>query len=368
MKNNLIILGAGPRGIACAIQALKYKDLLNIYLIDNNPVSTWQFPNMVIDMEMRSPITFDLVTYQQDLQEYSLSNYLGYNTKPVFTQKEIEANNIFCKRIEFVNYLKDCIKRIKFEGVEVIKQKVISVSKEEIIFTTGRIKYKHLIIATGKETEAPVIPVYLANKNICFCEDLYTVDWTKYTPCVVGSGQFAAEMVDYLSDNYNKTIYWARNHNVKVEQYPVPSFKQWKNFSALSLHYYKNLGTLQTKLAYINKVKDWSPSITPHINNKLEKKNNQIKYIKSEDIKTKNNKFLLAVGKRQDLYKLPFTFGFKLSQLPNKIPSLNKNFASSTPNIYFTGLLAMHTGGPQQGSIISSGETARIILKSIASS
>ena len=71
---NITIIGAGPRGLSLALYALfkNYK----VTLIDSNPLHTWASDYLISDLEMKSPLSFDLVTYIKELQEFSLSNYL----------------------------------------------------------------------------------------------------------------------------------------------------------------------------------------------------------------------------------------------------------------------------------------------------
>ena len=366
-KKTLVILGSGPRGIATAIQALKYKDKFNIYLIDSEPLSTWEYPNMVVDMKMRSPISFDLVTYQKDLQEYSLTNYLKYKFKPSFTQLGIEKNNIFCKRIEFLHYLQNCLQKIEQEGITIIKEQISSITKTQVKLKTRSINYNYLVIAVGRNAEEPVIPNYLRGNKIYFVKDIYTKQWGPNDQLyIVGSGQLASEIAAYIVHT-NKTINWAFNHDVKIEQYPVPSYKDWGKFSALSNYYYNSFNKIESKIDYLKRVKEWGPSITPYIFKKLNEKANNINIIQSKNIiVNKDFKYILALGRRPNLNNLPLDFNIASSNLPEQIPLLNSYFGSTTcPNIFFTGRLATHTGGPSQGSIISSGETARIILESI---
>lgn len=367
MKKSIVILGCGPRGLTAALQALKYKDKYNIYLIDPSPISTWKYPHMVVDMKMRSPITFDLTTFQKDLQTYSLSNYLGYNTEPVFTQQEVEKNSIYCKREEFLKYLQYILNILQKEGVTLIKQKPTVISKDEIVFKSTKLQYNYLIIATGKFTEEPVIPNYIKHSNINFCKDVYSNNWVNKKVYVLGSGQFAAEIVNYLITTTNKHIFWVQSKEPKVEQYPAPSFKNWGLFSALSNYYYKNLSIKQTGEEYLKRVKSWGPSITPYINNKLLKNIDKYTVIKPNDIKIESNsEFILALGRRQNINNLPLDFSISKGYSQDKVPRLNRDFSSySNPNIYFTGLLSLELGGPNQGSLISCGETAKVILNSI---
>ena len=369
MKKDLVILGAGPRGLSVAIQALKYKDRLNIYLIDPRPISTWEEPHMVPNMMMRSPITFDLVTFQKDLQEYSLSNFLRFNLPYYPSQAQVELNEQFCSRKEFVDYLKFCLNKLIEEGVTLINKPPSLITKDKVILPSTTINYHSLVIATGKYTEEIVVPNYLNKDSIYICKDIYCSDWYKKNVYIIGSGQFSAELVDYVTDNYRASIKWVRTHNIKVEQYPVPSYKNWGKLTALGLHYKNNLSLETNRKSYLKKVKSWGPTITPHINKSLKDKKHKFKIINPEEIKlSKDNVYILASGRKPNLYKLPFDFRFTSGLLKENTAKLNNNFSAvGHPNIYFTGLLALEAGGPCQGSIISSGNTSKTILDSVVS-
>ena len=365
-KKTLVILGAGPRGLACAIQALKYKEKFNIYIIDPTPISTWKFPNMVINMKMRSPITFDLVTYQKDLEEYSLSNFLGILTKKD-NQEMLESNTTFCSRAEFVDYLEYCKNKLIKEGINLIKNKPLEISRTEIKFNKTQINYNYLIIATGKYTEEIVTPNYLKGLTTCVCNDMYTSDWNNKRVYVVGSGQFSSEIVDYLTDNIRSQLYWVTKYNQKIEQYPVPNFKHWNKLSALGTYYYKNLDIYSGGSNYLALTKKWGPTLTPHIKKQLDSKSTKFGITDPLNIPLdKSSIYVLALGRKQNLYKLPFNFRFPNSITRENVPNVTKDFNTYLyPNIYFTGQLALEAGGPQQGSIISSGFTGDIIMRSI---
>lgn len=367
MKKNLLILGAGPRGLALAIQAIQHKDKFNIYIIDANPISTWKYPNMVVNMTMRSPITFDLVTYQKDLIEFRLDTFLGKKSNRN-TQVNIEDNKEFCLRKEFVDYLEYCKSILLNNGVTFIKRKPEVISTNEIKFSNSTLKFDYLIVATGRETEKPNVPNYLKGLNLNTCSDMYSADWNKKKIYVVGSGQFSSEIVDYLTDNMRAQIYWVTKYNQKVEQYPVPSSKILGNLSALGTYYHKTC-SIKEGQDYIKLVKNWGPTITPLINNKLEQKRNKFGIIDPKNIPLdKEAIYVLALGRRQDLYRLPLDFRLPSSIFREGVPYLTKNFNSAKyTNVYFTGMLAIEVGGPQQGSIISSGYTGEVIINSILS-
>ena len=359
---HLVIVGAGPRGLAVALRALTYKDKFKISIVDPNPMSTWKFPNMLPEMEMRSPITFDLVTFQKDLQQYSLARFLKKEVVAE-TQRDVEFNNEFCRRKEFVNYLKSIIVLLKREGVNFIPRRTLEISTTFITTDKGDLHYDYLILAAGKATQNIKCPNYLKGKNLLTTDCLFDCSWFRKTVNVVGSGQQSAEVVEYLASQ-GARVFWLQKHTPKVHQYPIPSFREWGVASALGPFYSK---TATNRSKYLQDVKAWGPSITPYINNLLkQRKYTVIKNPGSTNNIDMNGQFFLATGYKNEIGLLPTTFNIKKNRNNTCLPDIVNSFqSSSNPNIYFTGSLASHFDGPRQGSIISSGLTAHTILLSI---
>lgn len=359
---HLVIVGAGPRGLAVALRALQYKDKFKISIVDPNPMSTWKFPYMLPDMEMRSPITFDLVTFQRDLQQYSLAKFLKKEVKAE-TQRDVEFNNEFCRRKEFVNYLKYVIALLKREGVSFVPRLTLGISATFITTDKGEIPYDYLVLAAGKATQKTKCPKYLRGKSLLTTECLFDCSWFKKPVNIIGSGQQSAEIVEYLASQGAK-VYWLQKHTPKVHQYPIPSFKEWGIASALGPYYSK---TAINRSKYLQDVKAWGPTITPYISNLLK----QRKYTVINNPGSTNDidmegQFFLATGYTNEIELLPTTFNIKKNRNNTLLPDIVNSFqSSSNPNIYFTGSLATHFDGPRQGSIISSGLTAHTILLSI---
>lgn len=359
---NLVIIGSGPRGLAVALKACLYKDKFNIYVVDKEPTSTWKFPNMLSNMEMRSPITFDLTTFQEQLKEYSLAKFLNKEVKDN-TQIEVENNTNFCKREEFIEYLKYIISILVKEGVKFIKREVKIIDNNFISTEIENIYYDYLVIATGKVSQEEKCPSFLKEKSLISTNDLFDIDWKDKIISVIGSGQQSAEVVEYLCSQ-KASVFWVQKEKPIVNQYPVPSYKEWGIASALGPYYSK---TSLNRFEYLMKVKQWGPSITPYINNLLitHKYTNIINPSSTSDLHI-SDYFLLATGFTQDINLLNINFNIKKNINNNKLPDIVNAFQSSShPNIYFTGTLAIQFDGPRQGSIISSGITAHTIILSI---
>lgn len=357
----LLIIGAGPRGLAIALQALQYN--LDIILLDPSPISTWTPPNIINDMYMRSPITFDLTTFNKELYNFSLPKFLNKDIA-VFTQEEVESIPLFCSRTEFKNYLNFIILYLKNQGIKFYREYVHTIDFNKVLTkSNNEFYFDYIVIASGRETQELKYPCYLNSNNIIPNNKLYFHKWNNKKVYVVGSGQQSAEYVYYLT-NHRANVTWIQKYTPKVNQYPIPSYLEWGSQTALGNFYIQQA---LDKNIYLKNVKDWMPSITPYIANKLK----EVKYDILFNPTTTNNidttsKFILATGYNQNIDKINFNFDLARDKINNYLPSIIKDFqSSSNSNIYFTGLLAARYDGPRQGSIISAADTATTILNSI---
>lgn len=357
----IVIIGAGPRGLAVALQA----SLLNKYeiiIIDKEPLSTWSYPKMLPDVEMRSPITFDLTTFIPSLNPYSLASFLD---KKIIanTQQQVEYNTTFCNRKEFRQYLNFIIDTLKSKGVIFSRENVNRISHNKILTSNNIITYDYLVVATGRKSQEALCPNYLNNLNRLSIEDSFNIDWFNKSIYVIGSGQQAAELTYYLGSN-KANVTWVQKHLPKIEQYPVPTIKQWGQQSALG-DFYSNY--IINKDEYLKNVKLWGPSITPSIYKKLKTITYKTLFNPSSTAELDTEAyFILATGFNQKVELLNFDFDIKRDKYTEKLPAIQKDFQSiSHPNIYFTGLLTLRYDGPRQGSIISAAITAQTILNSI---
>ena len=336
---HLVIIGAGPRGLAVALRASRHKDL-KVTVVDNSPISTWTFPNMLPDIQMRSPITFDLTTFYSELKDYSLPSFLGHRIE-AYTQRQVEDSTVYCGRQDFVKYLKFIIAQLKKEGVCFAKHNVCTISTDKIMCDDGvAINYDYLVMATGRKTQEAKLPIYLRNKVFTTMKTLHDEPWNNMAINVVGSGQQSAELVDFLCRQKAK-VTWIQKHEPKVTQYPVPSMKEWGLRSALGDFYATR--KYANKPRYLKEVKEWGPTITPFIANKLEGLKYEVLLNPSStnDINL-DSKFILATGFYQRIELLNLDFDIDINPIDGYLPKIEKDFASvSHPNIYFTGLFAV---------------------------
>lgn len=373
MKKKLYILGSGPRGLAVALYATQYLDKLDVYLVDKNEMSEWKSPKIITTMQMRSPVTFDLVTYEPELQDFSLANFVEERVAFSTVQKNIEQNKVYCSRTEFLNYLIDVRRRVIELGVKPIRKKVSEINSDCLNCSGRNHKFDYLIVAGGQSFTNVKKPYYSAqhDSKIITVEQMlrnrYHTLRNKFV--VYGSGQNAAETVALLAEK--NEVYWILKHEPKVTQYPVPDFKFWSIRSALGSAY---RNTIQ-KPIYWKQVRQWTPSITPYINNVLEERKENIIKIKPTSVQEVNGIMnevayvLCQTGSKPDIGLVPFQFEIARNPHSPCYPNIKNGFAStSNPNIFFTGTLCNLYDGPRQGSIISAGLTAKEILRNIINS
>jgi lysine/ornithine N-monooxygenase len=370
---NITIIGAGPRGLSVALYAL-YKNY-NITLIDSNPLHTWTSDYLIADLEMRSPLSFDLVTYIEGLQEFSLANYLELDYAFTNNQTTIESSKTKVTREQFCSYLQWVYSYLE-DKITIIQQTVVDVQTNKVYLANNTVIESDVVVfCTGYQGKSN-IPNWLANTNISNKQiKLSTVlqnkdNYLNKKWLVVGSGQGAAETVEYLC-NLSGNVTWAVNKKAKVSQYPAPTYSQWGSKSALG-GYYKSLTNYKDRLDYLKKVKQWQPSITPYIANKLKQVNYQTLQINNyNDISNLYVDYVvLAAGITPLFNALPTsTLVPTNAYLPN-FPDITANFKINLPNCnwYTSGILATAYDGPRQHSLISAGLTAKEIIEDIDAS
>lgn len=372
VKSGIGIVGSGPRALSVAIyaEALGKK----VYLIDPKPFSAWEYPNILPDLRMRSPISFDLVSFLgEDFKAWRLDSFLGtpYN---YISQQDIEASSCQLTRAEFLQYLNYCFNKLISRGVKHVPQSAIALGKDWIRLSDKSVlELEAVVVATGSNSIGKV-PSWISRtqhyEKLLSTQQIVELNPSGKEYAVVGSGQAAGEYVSYLAAN-NK-VYWITNKDYKIEQYPAPSFKDWGPKSALGEYYRYFRGDVSLQEAYLKAVKEWQPSITPSLFEDLSKHSSNIVEIRVESIKD-----ITLLMDRVD--SIVVCTGFKTSiqssSLLNEVQRLpsDPNFPlllsgfRSTSGIYFTGQLALRYDGPRQSSLVSAGITAKEILEDIYS-
>ena len=349
-NKTLVIVGGGPRGLACAIQGLS---LFNrIYIIDEAPTSSWNTTSTVANFELRSPISFDLVTYDTSNRDYSLSMFLTEEDITFNNQKDLEEDSRRVTRLEFYNYLTFVKTKLALNSnISFIYSKVLSIYNNYVETISGKIEFDYVILAQGTSEKA--IPTNLIPYKQVTNEDILTKSYNSLL--VVGSGQGAYDIASYLySKNINVGLYITKYP--KIDQYPAPSYSLWKERSALG-NYCSSLICFKAKQRYIASVKAWGPSITPNNEYLLTTIPIYINTNIKELMSKYNNTFISRVGVKPnnilDIKQQDITTNFKVK---------------GTTNMFVTGPITALYDGPRVNSIISSSSTAIKIMEKINAS
>ncbi|MBD2201533.1 SidA/IucD/PvdA family monooxygenase [Calothrix sp. FACHB-1219] len=365
---DLIIIGGGPRGISLALQAV-HRDI-PVTLIDPDPFSSWKEPNIIPNIEMRSPLSFDLVTYLEDLYPFSLARFLDYPDRLLRTQKEIETDDIKVTRYQFCAYLSYIWEHI-LSKINYIQQEVKEIKDGSItLLDNTELIGKAVVIATGNKYSKVNIPHWVTyafpQENIVTLKDILSIQPRDKRITVLGSGQGAAELV-YLLASLDNKVNWLLKSIPKINQYPAPSYSSWYSKSALG-SYYSNLISPLDRMNYLEKIKAWQPSITPYIKSKLDSIfYNQVcsKDYKDLSIANSSDYLVLMTGRVLDINLIPIEEIKPNKYLP-QYPSVDREFKlEGFNNVYITGLLALAYDGPRQNSLISAGITSRRIINDI---
>lgn len=348
-NKTLVIVGGGPRGLACAIQSLD--TFKQVFVIDNQPTESWNCLSTVANFELRSPVSFDLVTYDINHREYSLSNFLTEEDIIFNTQKDIEEDLRRVNRVQFYTYLVWVKNKLLENNVNFIYNKVLNIYNNYVETISGKIYFDYLILAQGTEEKA--IPTNLLPYKNITNKDILTKQYNSLL--VVGSGQGAYDIASYLhSKDVNVGLYITKYP--KIDQYPAPSYSIWKERSALG-NYCSSLISNSAKKRYIKNIKDWAPSITSNNEYLLTTIPIYIDVDIKEIVAKYNNNFISRVG-----VKPTNILNIKPEEVENNFRIKDSN------NIFVTGPISILSDGPRVNSIISSSSTAIKIMEEIDAS
>jgi hypothetical protein len=364
---DLIIVGAGPRGIGLALQAIERS--LSVLIIDPEPLSTWR--NIPIDINMRSPIGFDLVSFMPEYRQYSLSTYLG-SYQEFNNQEDIERSTSVVTRQHFINYMEFMWSRV-LSICSYKQDKVINIWPNKVMTTKEVYRGKNVVIAYSpiKAKNPNWLNLELKRKLVT-AKDIDSINNSLIW--VIGSGQSAAEYVYSLCSKGN-TVYWFNKKTPRVDQYPAPSYNHWGYKSALGPYYRSIKENKEAAMRYMKDIKRWQPSITPDIDTKLSTVKDRYKVIldNPSSIEVNMDYIFLCNGVNSSVDLVPLALPVDRHIYNNDLPLLHTGFRSSLSNersggkggYIFTGLLASLYDGPRQGSLISIGLTSKEILDNI---
>jgi hypothetical protein len=368
--NGIGIVGSGPRALSIAIYAQHLGK--KVTLIDPQPLSAWKTPKILPDLEMRSPITFDLVTFLgEDFSAWRLDKFLG--TPYTYTsQQEAEACPCFLNRKEFLSYLEHVLGRLVSRGASLITQGAIAVGRNWVrLADKSLLEFDAVVIANGSNSIGKV-PTWISKtqhyEKLISTEEVVNKQPQDSLYVVVGSGQAAGEYVSYIAQA--NRVFWLTNKDYRIDQYPSPTYKEWGPKSALGSYYREFHGDSSLQEQYLKGVKTWQPSITPSLHKELEERSDSITEIRVESVREVNqimddaDQILICTGFKSSLKATPMLNAIQALPSDPNFPLLLSGFRS-TSGLYFTGQLALRYDGPRQASVISAGLTAKEILEDI---
>jgi lysine/ornithine N-monooxygenase len=367
MADVIGIVGAGPRALSIAIYAQHMGK--KVYLIDPEPLSTWKLPNILPKVVMRSPKSFDLVSFMpEEFDSWRLDTYQGLPYK-YESQQEIEACPCLVNREEFIEYLYHSFNRLISRGITHIPKSAIGIGKDWIRLSDKSILHVDAVVVAIGSSSSPKVPNWISKtdhyQKLISKKELIELEELSKTYMVVGSGQAAGEYVSHLATT--SKVYWITNKDYRVDQYPAPTYKEWGPKSALGSYYRSFYGDSSLEESYLKSIKAWQPSITPHLRAELEDKKDRIVELRLESVRDVDqvidqvDHILIATGFKTSLSSNPLFND--IQRLPNdpNYPLLSS--FRSTSGIYFTGQLAIRFDGPRQASMISAALTAKEILE-----
>jgi lysine/ornithine N-monooxygenase len=368
--SSITIIGAGPRGLSLALYAL-YTGL-KVTVIDPKPLSSWSKKNMISDLEMRSPISFDLVSYLPELQSYSLATYLG-QPWDYCTQVAVETNPTKVLRSEFFDYISHIWDTI-LPQITFIQKQVVSISNNKVFVNKRKkpIVSDFIALAIGSASK-PKLPFWLENTNyknkIVTTQSVLSKRYEDKSFLVIGSGQGSAEYTAYLAKDNKVT--WLVKKEPKVNQFPSPSYAEWKTKSALG-NYFAYL-PLSKQPEYFQRVKEWQPSITPTVKSALDSLDYETLFLNNLDstqlmqVLEEVDLILIQTGLNPSIETIPFEQIIERDIQFSQFPKL-ENFQLSNLPIFVTGGLATAFDGPRQQSLVSAGLTSKTIINTILNS
>ena len=362
MSKKVLIIGAGPRGIAVAIEAKSRG--YDCVFIDKHPMTSWN--DTAPGMMMRSPLCFDLVYPRSNTwDDYSLMKYVDPDVTESHwgecQQRGMEYQEDRCSRDTFISYATHCLYKTQYP---IIRDRVLMVGKTWVRTSNEYITGDVVVVATGLSpiTYIPQWVEPVSDKLVTAREVIDGVPLGTYA--VIGSGQSAAEYALLLSTQGHK-VYWLVNDRPRVSQYPAPSYIDWGLKSALS-GYYRTIPNDMMKKEYMMQIGAWQPSITPMVSTLIHQQGDSISILEGpgtregyqtwETLQRKIDGALLCTGNKPSI----IDYGEEPHRVAGKLV-LNSFMASN--GVYHTGLVAVGYDGPRQASLISAGITAKEILE-----
>ena len=377
IKTNLLIIGAGPFGLALAAYA---KDLGMDFVIAGRPMEFWK-KNMPEGMYLRSASDWSL----DPTGKASIMNYLAKLGK---TPEEVEP-------ISRDFYLEYCQWFQEQHGIQSLPFYVTKLEKTNGHFTAelengNVIEADQVVVAIGmgyfKNQPSELTATLPKGRYSHTCDAVDFKGQKGKRVLILGGRQSAFEWAALLNDEGAAEVHLSHRH-----ESPKFTASDWSWVSPMvdgmvsNPAWFRNLPqeeqTAITKRMWGEgrlKVEPWLEERVMKPNTHIHEKAGLASCIELSDgaleIKLDNgdsfdvDDVILATGYKVDVNQIPFINGSLLEGISarNGFPVLDENFQTSVKGLYFTSMPAGQDFGPFFGFTISVRASAKIIGNALA--
>jgi thioredoxin reductase len=373
---DLLIIGAGPFGLAMAAYAQHFKI---DHLILGKPMDFWQ-RNMPKGLILRSdcnwhldPLNIHTIHHYlraknltpAEVEPLSLEFYLSY-TKWFQEQKQLEAHPAFVQRLDHANAANHTFEATLDDG-EIIQAK-------NVLLALGFRYFKHI--------PAELATIFPARRFSHTCDLVNFAQLHGKRILIIGGRQSAFEWAALLHEQGAAAVHVCHRHETPAF---APSDWSWVMPMVEAMvenpGWFRNLPP-QEKKAISQRF--WAegrlklePWLWPRINQDTIKIWPQSHVVACEDLPTGElqvklnigetlhvDHIILATGYKVNMEKVPFlsagNIGTKM-QLKDGFPMLDERFQSNIPGFFITSIPATQDFGPFFAFTVSVGAAAKII-------
>ncbi|GAB2813267.1 GNAT family N-acetyltransferase [Lentzea nigeriaca] len=207
-RTDVVGIGFGPANLALAVALAEHPGVTARFL-ERQDGFAWHRDMLLDGATVQVSFLKDLVTMRNPTSEYGFLSYLAAKDRLV---EFINHKTLFPSRVEFNDYMSWVASRFAAQveyGSEVVGVRPVAgasgVDEVEVVTRLGRrVRCRDLVIATGLR---PVLPAGIeASDRVWHSDELLSrlekVDSEPRRVVVLGAGQSAAEVVEYVHRRY----------------------------------------------------------------------------------------------------------------------------------------------------------------------
>ncbi|NQV16443.1 NAD(P)-binding domain-containing protein [bacterium] len=334
----ILIVGQGPYGLALA-NYLEHKGL--DFRIIGKPMELWR-KHTFSDTALRSDMATSEIAHPKN--RYSIDAF----------RKQVGLRSDSEERVtvkEYRNYIDWVLDKIPYKIQEVYLKKLTQhQGRFHAELETGElIKAKQVVIATGVAHHLNVPEEFKKAADVIHSYQVAKIESLKHKKIlVVGSGQSAAEAIEVCQQNEN-LVQWYSRKEPRYYSEPLDLPKWMFDLVVKSAGLFRRLPPIIIK----NLFSIFSATtITPDYKSKL----SQITRFSVKPDLAEYDHVITATGYRYSLNHMTFLGEELRSSLKMRasMPSIDKNFMSSTKNLYFVGPSTEAFFGPPMKFMIGS--------------